>query len=230
MTKLDQICETISERIESGELHEGERLPSESKLANGFGVSVGTVQKALERLAHRGLIRREQGRGTFVFRSHAASDVNYLRFRDAQGNELPNFIEIHAIRHLRKAGPWGGFLGPSDGYVRIDRRMNVGGRFDMFGEFWMRHADFEKIASSDRSALSTNLRVLIARRLGLPTVRIEQEIQFRQLPTRVAAVLGIGPECPSFSMVMRGYTVDDQPLFVQQISAGPFSESLQIIR
>ena len=41
-------------------------LPSEKMLAELGGVSVGTVRQALSELAEEGLVRREQGRGTFV--------------------------------------------------------------------------------------------------------------------------------------------------------------------
>jgi DNA-binding GntR family transcriptional regulator len=66
MTKLARVSDSSVGRIESGALRQGDRLPSEERLAAGFRVSVGTVQKALSRLAHSGLISREHGRGTFV--------------------------------------------------------------------------------------------------------------------------------------------------------------------
>ena len=51
MTKLERIQESITRRILSGALNEGDRLPSEEELATSYRVSVGTVQKALGRLA-----------------------------------------------------------------------------------------------------------------------------------------------------------------------------------
>ena len=66
MTKVERLCESITRRIETGALREGDRLPSEDQLAAQHRVSVGTVQKALSRLANSGLVTREHGRGTFV--------------------------------------------------------------------------------------------------------------------------------------------------------------------
>ncbi|KAB7604193.1 GntR family transcriptional regulator, partial [Verminephrobacter sp. Larva24] len=54
MTKLERISNAIIEAIESGALREGHRLPSEEELAVQHRVSVGTMQKALARLAHAG--------------------------------------------------------------------------------------------------------------------------------------------------------------------------------
>lgn len=61
-----QIEERLRERIGSGRLVEGERLPSERELAEWLGVSRMTVRQALSSLAARGLVERGVGRGTFV--------------------------------------------------------------------------------------------------------------------------------------------------------------------
>jgi GntR family phosphonate transport system transcriptional regulator len=44
----------------------GERLPTEAEFAARFGVNRHTVRRAMEELEARGLVRIEQGRGSFV--------------------------------------------------------------------------------------------------------------------------------------------------------------------
>jgi DNA-binding GntR family transcriptional regulator len=66
-----QIEAQLAERIESGGLQAGERLPPERELARALGVSRMTVRQALDVLARRGLVDRGVGRGTFV-RSHVS--------------------------------------------------------------------------------------------------------------------------------------------------------------
>jgi GntR family transcriptional regulator len=66
-----QIEAQLAERIESGGLQAGERLPPERELARSLGVSRMTVRQALGALARRGLVERGVGRGTFV-RSHVS--------------------------------------------------------------------------------------------------------------------------------------------------------------
>ena len=56
----------LRERIASGEIAPGARLPSEPALALEHGVSRVTVRRALDSLAIEGLIDRRVGAGTFV--------------------------------------------------------------------------------------------------------------------------------------------------------------------
>jgi GntR family transcriptional regulator len=56
----------LKERIVSGELAAGERLPGEPQLATAHGMSRVTVRRALDGLARDGLIRRRAGSGTYV--------------------------------------------------------------------------------------------------------------------------------------------------------------------
>lgn len=61
-----QIAEGLLERIESGELAPGNRLPPERELSQMLGVNRMTLRRALRRLEAQGLLRRRQGDGTYV--------------------------------------------------------------------------------------------------------------------------------------------------------------------
>src|SRR5215213_21837 len=61
-----QIEEELAERIRTVMLRPGDRIPPERELAEQMQVSRMTVRQALGRLADRGLLVRERGRGTFV--------------------------------------------------------------------------------------------------------------------------------------------------------------------
>lgn len=65
-----QIANAIRKAILDGALRVEERLPSETELADRFGVSRATVREAMKRLAAQNLIRSERGAtgGAFVNR------------------------------------------------------------------------------------------------------------------------------------------------------------------
>lgn len=61
-----QIADQLRAAIDSGELAEGQRLPSGRTLADQYGVAAMTVQHALRLLRDEGRIASWQGRGVFV--------------------------------------------------------------------------------------------------------------------------------------------------------------------
>lgn len=61
-----QIVEEMAHEITIKHLAPGSQLPPEAALMERFGVSRFTLRRAMSELAAQGLIRIEQGRGTFV--------------------------------------------------------------------------------------------------------------------------------------------------------------------
>jgi GntR family phosphonate transport system transcriptional regulator len=61
-----QIAHKLEEELRAGGLRAGARLPNEAKLAARFAVNRHTVRRAIAALAAHGLVRVEQGRGTFL--------------------------------------------------------------------------------------------------------------------------------------------------------------------
>ena len=67
-TLVDTAEAALRERLAPGRARPGDRLPPEKQLAEGLGISRGTLRLALERLEANGEIVRRQGSGTFVGR------------------------------------------------------------------------------------------------------------------------------------------------------------------
>lgn len=62
----EQVEDLLRGRIRDGMYAPGSRMPSESELADEFGVSRATLRTVLAKLAVNGLILRKQGDGTYV--------------------------------------------------------------------------------------------------------------------------------------------------------------------
>jgi GntR family transcriptional regulator len=77
-TLYHQILLELTDRIESGEIGVGDRLPSEADLVVEFGVSRTMARRALDELRRQGLVRREPGRGTFLASPRLRSNLAYL--------------------------------------------------------------------------------------------------------------------------------------------------------
>src|SRR5579872_4407157 len=86
-----QVKQLMIGRLVRGEWRPGEVLPSEISLAASFGVSQGTVRKALDEMAAQNLLVRRQGRGTFVAQhSQPHALFHFFHIRGESGaKELP---------------------------------------------------------------------------------------------------------------------------------------------
>ena len=65
-SKYVTIYKEWKEKIESGQIAEGERLPTESRLMESYQVSRDTVRKYLNLLEQNGYIQRGRGRASLV--------------------------------------------------------------------------------------------------------------------------------------------------------------------
>lgn len=61
-----EIAEAIAEAIRTGQLHDGDRLPPQRRLADQLGLDFTTVSRGYVEARSRGLVTSHVGRGTFV--------------------------------------------------------------------------------------------------------------------------------------------------------------------
>ena len=93
-----QVRDALAERIAGGEWKPGTAIPNESDLAREFGVSPGTMRKALDLLEAEHLLTRRQGRGTFV--NDQASEelaVRYSNIRGGGGERIGGDVQLLSI-------------------------------------------------------------------------------------------------------------------------------------
>jgi GntR family transcriptional regulator len=126
-----QIKELLLSRVASGEWPPGTFLPSEFALAATYGISQGTVRKALDELAAENIVVRYQGKGTAV--TVHSSDRSLFRFfhlvRNDGVRELPSSI-VHTLVEASASSEEAEALAiaPGDPIVRIGRVRMLDGR------------------------------------------------------------------------------------------------------
>lgn len=112
-----QIATVLRDEIAGGIHLPGSRLPTEAELARRFGVNRHTLRRAVAALAEEGVLRVEQGRGTFV----------QPHLLDYEIGPRTRFSEIVA-RHDR--APAGQLLAaeevPADAHVAAQLRVPAG--------------------------------------------------------------------------------------------------------
>lgn len=84
-----QVHDRLVNLITDGTWKAGAMIPNEIELARSFGVSVGTMRKALQVLTDRSVLSRRQGRGTIVSDQSKLQNPRFDSIRDAHGDTLP---------------------------------------------------------------------------------------------------------------------------------------------
>lgn len=98
----DQIKILLTQSLIAGEWKPGEAIPSEMDLAQRYGVSQGTVRKAIDALAAENILIRRQGKGTFVATHTApAHQYRFLRIVPDAGEKVhpsTRFIDVKRLK------------------------------------------------------------------------------------------------------------------------------------
>ena len=126
-----QIRSALVARLASGEWKPGSMLPSDPSLAAEMGVSLGTIRKTVDSLAADGVLRRHQGKGTFVTeQTPELANFYFFRLIDSAGERVlpqPGSETVTTIpagartsERLR--------LGMAEAVVLIDRVRAIDGR------------------------------------------------------------------------------------------------------
>ncbi|WP_103035682.1 GntR family transcriptional regulator [Castellaniella caeni] len=87
--RYERVRIAIQQRLAQQAWGVDQPIPTEQEFAREYGVSIGTVRKAIERLVADGLLVKRQGSGTFLRRpDFSHSLLRFFRLRDAAGQPV----------------------------------------------------------------------------------------------------------------------------------------------
>lgn len=235
LPKYAQLRQALAAAIDAGIWPGGASLPSEQDLARFTPFSLGTVQRAIRALVDEGRLRRLKGRGTFVTEGRKGIAQPFLHtvfIDDATGGVLPVFPTMRSRRRIRERGPWSELLGQhGTNVLRIERRLDIAGRFDAFSRFFINADRFERFAALPDSRIATgNLKLILAREHNLPTLEFHQTLQLGPVPDDVAAELGVRPRavCATLSITVVTATEPVETVYFHEIYLPPNRARLRL--
>ena len=198
----------------------GDKLPPEREIATAVGLALGTVQKALARLAASDVVVRRHGHGTFVGTGTQSAQLLHFRFVGDAGQVLAAvYAEALDRKEVGMRGPWSEFLAPANRFLRVRRRLNVAGEFDCLSEFYLDARRFAALLAMPFEELhKVTLRTVLAQRFNAPTLAMRQRAYACEFPAGVASLLH-QPPGKRFGMVLEvsSYTHHDSPVSFQRI-------------
>lgn len=122
-----QIAETLSEFIHRRQFPSGTLMPTENELMANFGVSRTTIRQAIQQLEHNGVVKKIQGKGTFVAEPESRNQIRFFSSIEGWLAKQGLHVKNHLLTNVNGSPPdWAVSLGfPSAGPVRIIRRLKL---------------------------------------------------------------------------------------------------------
>lgn len=206
------VKQQITEALRSGKWKHGQKIASEPQLAERFGVSVGTVRKAIGELEAENILVREQGRGTFVV-SHTRDYMLNVFFRivDADGQkELPT-VSLLSMKRGRADRSTAGLLKltPRAPVIDIEALLSLKGRPTILDRIRLPAHLFGELGDHLFKRRSGTIYGLFQDRFGITVVRAEELITAVAAGEREAGLLGVAQGAPLLRIQRVAYTYKD---------------------
>lgn len=211
-----QLQAIIRGEIENGHWEPGRMIPTERQLVEEYGVSIGTVKKAILNLVNEGYLYRFQGKGTFVKGTILRREsLRYYRFLKAFSGE-ENDLYVKPIRLKRISG-----FHPTNSYLEIAPDKEL---FELQRIFFLRNMPvvfsvsylaanlFKNIDKMPFSSFTQKtLYATIEEKYGLPTIRNRELIGAIFPSNEVCNALQIKKNNPVLYIEMLAFTYKDKP-------------------
>lgn len=224
-----QIKALITARLQSGEWKAGDLIPSELDLAKRFGVSQGTVRKAVDEMAAENLLVRRQGRGTFVA-THAEQKVQYrfLRLMPDEGSEslerqLLDCRRQRATAAIAKALQ----MRSGDAMVEVRRLLSSKGVPVVLDDIWLPGDLFKGLTTERLNQHRGPFYGLFEAEFGVQMIRAEEKIRAVVADAASAQLLQVSVGAPLLSVERLSFTYGDKPV---ELRRGLYSTATHFYR
>ncbi|TVO53281.1 GntR family transcriptional regulator [Denitromonas halophila] len=210
-----QIKSLMLVALESGEWSPGQAIPSEQELAARFGVSQGTVRKAIDEMAAENLLVRKQGKGTYVA-SHndPRSLFRFLRLvPEGEGLSHPVSVPLECWR--AKAGQEAArvlAIEPGSPIIIVRRLLEFSAKPVVVDEIYLPGEVFQGLTLEVLQGWKGSLYSLFETRFGLRMIRAEERIRAVAADRRTAEMLRVKEGVPLLSVERVTFTYGDRPV------------------
>jgi GntR family transcriptional regulator len=210
-----QIKGLLIKNLEEGQWMPGESIPSETELATRYGVSQGTVRKAIDELAAENLVIRRQGRGTFVAtHTEAKSEYRFLRlFSDNEPAAKPKSKYL-SVQRLKAPSPEAKLLDiPPSELVLVIKRVLLFSEIPLvFDEIWLPAQPYKGLTLERLQQNTTTFYALLESVFGVRMLRATESLKAVGANTEQAKYLNVQAGEPLLFVERLSRTYSDQPV------------------
>ncbi|WP_296951259.1 GntR family transcriptional regulator [uncultured Massilia sp.] len=208
-----EVKHKLMEALRDGEWKPGEMIPAEKRLCERFGVSVGTLRKAVDEMTAEHILIRHQGRGTFVA-SHSQDRYMFGFFHICPKTGQKEYPQVEFVAMTREKADADSArrlgLGRGAKVVRILNRLSLGGRAVIVDDILLPERFFGAMTEEQVRERRTTLYQLYQDGFDIAVLRTEERLDALGADARIAALLGIAAGTPLLHIVRRALTFRDE--------------------
>jgi len=210
-----EVKRRLTGSIAAGEWRPGEALPSETRLAQGFNVSIGTLRKAIDELVAERIVVRHQGRGTFVA-THSANRLLFHFFHIVPRGGDKQYPDTATLAFRRgRAEPAEAAklqLAPGDPVLRVRNLLSLGGRPVILDDLVLPQRLFQDLSEKILTARDNTIYHLYQTRYGINVLRTSERLSATLADAQTAKLLGLKKGAPLLEIKRIAYTYHDAPV------------------
>jgi len=215
-----QIKALLEKSLEIREWGPGAAIPSEIELAGRFGVSQGTVRKAIDALAADNLLVRRQGKGTFVatHTEEQASSFRFLRIRHNDGHDEYPASRLVDIKRGKAGADAARLLelALGDAVLILRRVLEWGGEPVVLDEITLPAALFRGLTRARYDAYHGSMYGLFETQFGVRMLKAREHVSAIAADAVSARVLGVAVGAPLLVVDRVTFTYGDRPVEVRR--------------
>ncbi len=211
-----QIKDLLVGSLAAGEWPPGEAIPSEIELAARYGVSQGTVRKAIAALAADNLVVRKQGKGTFVatHTEEAQSTFRFLRVRADDGHDEHPGNRLMEVKRGKVAAEVAGLLHleAGDPVVLIRRVLEWSGKPVVLDEITLPATLFRGLTRAKLVAYPGSMYGFFETRFGVRMLNAQERLKAVPAEPAAAAALSVALGSPLLAVERVAFTFGGRPV------------------
>jgi GntR family transcriptional regulator len=210
-----EVKNRLTRGLAAGDWKAGEAIPSETKLAERFNVSIGTIRKAIDELVAERILLRQQGRGTFVA-THTEDRTLFYFFHivGKDGSREVPTLELLSFKRAKASAIEEDKLALERGasVLRIQNLLHLGGKPVIFDEITVPATLFPDLSEDIFRTREGTIYGLYQARYGISVLRISERLAAGHAPAHAASLLNISTDSPALAIKRVAYTYDDTPV------------------
>jgi len=210
-----EVMQQLTHDLARGEWRPGEALPSESRLAERFKVSIGTLRKAIDALVAQRAVVRRQGRGTFVATHNASRQMfHFFHIVPREGApELP-VTRTLAFARGRADAHAAAKLGITEGdaVLHIRNLLLLGDRPVVLDALVLPQARFPGLTRKLFIGRENTIYQLYQERYGIHVLRTSERLRATLADASAAKLLGVQKGASLLEINRIALTYHDAPV------------------